>query len=419
MTERTTRIRSDSEREPPGLLSLLGSLPCVSQVVQAISTFNLGPVNALLKRAAYFPLLLAAPSRPGLDAFEVAGEMRRFDIVAEEERSRCVGCNQVGAPAADIRFRWRVVPDDHQGDPERAQPLPALPLLPGVSQRIEVLDWELRFRDGASGFRAYGMGRTLPDAAAGNGVALVLEMLAGYGRLAGLAGTVVASGTLSPQGGLSLGVIVRVMDPAGGLAAQGPPGPLPPEAGPEPGATWLAFFGETDPDNPVTLRISLGEGILGSNVFELMRTVDLDFDAVADRLRSRTVEGALTGGLRAQLDFNPLDPRPVSPIRTRYGVFDFRDRAGRSVGSVAADMIEGRSLRTRVEGMLLPVFRFAGFGPVQSGTGAFAGARGIMTMNSVISVLPRTLANSYILRLDDPDGRFRAAARGTFGGWTS
>src|SRR5687768_13907892 len=114
MTERTTRIRSDSERESSGLLSLLGSLPCVSQVVQAISTFNIGPVTNLLKRAAYFPLMLAAPSQWGTDAFEVASELRRFDIVAEEEQSRYVGRNQIGAPAADVRFRWRVIPDGYQ-----------------------------------------------------------------------------------------------------------------------------------------------------------------------------------------------------------------------------------------------------------------------------------------------------------------
>jgi hypothetical protein len=40
MTERTTRIRLDSERESSGLLSLLASLPCVSQVVQATTLAN-------------------------------------------------------------------------------------------------------------------------------------------------------------------------------------------------------------------------------------------------------------------------------------------------------------------------------------------------------------------------------------------
>jgi hypothetical protein len=423
MTERTTTIRPDSERESPGLLSLLASLPCVSQVVQAVSTFNIGPVTEVLKRAAYFPLVLAAPSFQGMNVFEVAGELRRLDVAAEEGRSGYVGRNRVGDPAADVRFRWRFVPEDYPGDPVRRQPLPASPFQPGISQRIEVFDWELRFRDGVSGFRAYGVGRTLPGVGAASpaaGLAFVLEILEGYGQLAGRTGTVVASGALAPHGGLELGLIVRMLDPAATLLTQEPPRPVPPGAAPEPGVTWLALFGEVDPDNPVTLRLSLSEGILGSNVYERLRVADLDFDVgLGSGLRGRAREGPYAGALRAELDFNPLDPRPVTPIQTRKGVFELRDQAGRRLGSLASNMIEGRSFRTRLTDMLLPVFRFAGFGPVTGGTGGFAGARGIMTMNSIISVQPRTLSNLYILRLDDPNGRFRATAQGAFGGWAS
>jgi len=58
----------------------------------------------------------------------------------------------------------------------------------------------------------------------------------------------------------------------------------------------------------------------------------------------------------------------------------------------------------------MPVFRFAGFGPILGGTGQFDGAEGMMTMNSAISVFPRTLSNLYTFRLYDPSGRFRDAA---------
>lgn len=400
--------------ESPGLLSLLGSLPCVSQTVQAISTFNIGPVTELLRRAAYFPLVLAAPSYRGPDAFEVESALRRFALAA--------GCNRIGGPAADVRFRWRFVPDDYEGDPGRAQAVPPSGFHSEISQRIEVFDWELLFRDSGSGFHAYGVGRTLPGAGAAGaavGVAFVLDVLAGYGQLAGLAGTVVAGGALGADGALEIAVVTRVTDPAGGLLTQGPLDPLL-GAGAEPGVTYLPFLGEIDPAHPVTLRLSLTQGILGSNVFEQLRLADLGFGvAPTGQLQSRTRAGALVGTVSAVLDFNPLDPRPVAPIQTRDGVFTFHDQAGRSLGTLAADMIEGRSFRTRLEGMLLPVFRFGGFGPIRGGTGDFAGARGIMTMNSVISVQPRTLANSYILRLDDPDGRYRALAQGACGEWAS
>jgi hypothetical protein len=422
MTERTTTIRPDSDRESPGLLSLLASLPCVSQTVRAISTLNIAPVTELLRRAAYFPLVLAAPSLWGTGAFEVTGELRRLDIAAEEGRSGFVGRNRLGETAADVRFRWRFVPDDHEGDPERVRPLPALPFQPGLSQRIEVFDWELRFRDGASGFRGYGVGRTLPGVGAGPpavGVGFVLEVLEGYGRLAGRTGTVVASGGLSPQGDLQLGVVIRVVDPERSLLTRDAVAPVPPEARPEPGITYLAFLGETDPNHPVTLRLSLA-GILGSHVHERLRLADLDFESgPAGRLRCRTREGALAGAVRAVLDFNPLALSPITPIQTHNGVFEFHDRAGRLLGSLTSNMIEGRSLRTRLAGVLLPVFRFAGFGPITGGAGGFAGARGIMTMNSIVSVQPRTLSNLYVMRLDDPDGRFRVAAERAFPGWAS
>jgi hypothetical protein len=242
-------------------------------------------------------------------------------------------------------------------------------------------------------------------------MAFVLDVLEGFGRLAGLAGTVVASGTLGPDGRLDLGVVARIMDPSGHLLARWPLPALPPGAKAGAGVTYLAFLGQIDPQNPVTLRLSLTAGILGSNVFELLRSAELDFDT-GGGLHGRTVRGSIVGSVKARLSFNPLALSPLTPIQTRFGSFEFRDSDGRSIGSIAGDMIEGRSFRTRLEGALLPVFRFAGFGPITGCTGDFAGARGIMTMNSVVSVQPRTLSNLYVLRLDDPDGRYGAAAYG-------
>lgn len=424
MPERTTTSRPDCGPDQTSeLLSLLGSLPGVSETIQAISTFNIGPVTALLERAGYFPLLLTAPGRRWGDSFEMEHELRRCELATGEERSRIVARNRVGGPEASVRFRWRFIPDDYVGEPDRVQPLPPLPFQPGASQRVEVFDWGLRFAGGASGFRAYGTGRTLPSAGAAApavGLAFVLDVLEGYGELAGLSGTVVASGVLAPHGALELGLVVRVMAPSGGPLTEPPRAPLPPWASPERGVTWLSFLGQVDPDHPVTLRISLTEGILGSNVFELLRGAELDSASdPAGRLRGGATRGALAGSVSARLDFDPLSLASITPIRTRCGIFEFHDRAGRSLGSLASDMIEGRSFRTRLEGMLLPVFRFGGFGPIQGGSGEFAGARGIMTMNSVISVQPRTLSNLYVLRLDDPDGRYRAAAQNASGGWTA
>jgi len=99
-----------------------------------------------------------------------------------------------------------------------------------------------------------------------------------------------------------------------------------------------------------------------------------------------------------------MDPRPVFPIQTTDGVFTFHDADGREVGTVRANMVEGRAFRTPLPGAPNPVFRFGGFGPVLGGTGAFAGAAGMLSMNSIVSVVPRTLSNLYVLRLVDQRG---------------
>jgi hypothetical protein len=144
----------------------------------------------------------------------------------------------------------------------------------------------------------------------------------------------------------------------------------------------------------------------------MLRAAGLDFAVTGGQIRSRATRRGLVGTVSARLSFDPLTLCPVTPIQTRQGVFTFHDQAGNGLGTLPSDMTEGRSFRTSLSGRLLPVFRFGGFGPILGGTGELAGARGIMTMNSVISVQPRTLSNLYVLRLDDPDGRYRALAGG-------
>ncbi len=413
----TNRSDPAVSNEPPGLLHAFASLPGVSEILRAVTTYNIGPVTELLERAAYFPVLIAAASRPVAGVFEVAHEARRFEIATVEAVAggRLLGVNRAGGPAARVRFRWRSVPEGSVGTPGLPADLPPLPLRPDVSQRVEVFDWVLRFPDGASGYRAYGTGRTLPGvgtAGPGVGLAFVLDVLEGFGQLAGLAGTVVASGSAGPDGALSLMAMSRIMDPAEGLITTTPVFPPLAAAPGEPGVTYLAFLGQVDPEHPVTLRVSLTEGFLGSWVYEMLRAAGLDFAVVGGQIRSRATRRGLVGTVSARLSFDPLTLCPVTPIQTRQGVFTFHDQAGNGLGTLPSDMTEGRSFRTSLSGRLLPVFRFGGFGPILGGTGEFAGARGIMTMNSVISVQPRTLSNLYVLRLDDPDGRYRALAGG-------
>jgi hypothetical protein len=76
-------------------------------------------------------------------------------------------------------------------------------------------------------------------------------------------------------------------------------------------------------------------------------------------------------------------------------------------------MEEGRAFRTYLQGAPWPVFRMGGFGRLRGGTGVFANAQGMMTLNGVISTHPATLSNLYVLRIEDSDGKQRARLDGT------
>src|SRR5205085_9282334 len=101
-------------------------------------------------------------------------------------------------------------------------------------------------------------------------------------------------------------------------------------------------------------------------------------------LRGRSPEGTMIGVVRDTLAFHPLDPRPVSPIRSTNGVFTFCDCNQRVIGTVQSNMVEGRALRTELAGAPMPVFRFGGFGPILGGAGQFSWVDGMWSMNSAV-----------------------------------
>jgi hypothetical protein len=396
-------------------------------------TYKLKEVNQLLKSAAYFPIFNVAnpdsPNQPvplvaGLPflqqylmvAVEVNEELHRFDVNVEPPTAATGlrASDRVGEPVANVHIRWTPVPENFEAAPDLCPP-PTV-LNPFVSQRFVMLNGRLTFKDQrGSGFRAFGAGRTFPVNEGGQRrlrIGAAIEILEGMGAFAGHTGAFVVNGFIQPPRNLALNLVVRVMDPAGDLVARGPLTPIREMPNPDPDAAFMYFLGETDPSRPVKLNVTPDGRILGSQVYERLRLVHFEFDLGAGAgPRSLTNEGPLVGDVVATLHFNPLAPTSVSPISTTNGVFTFYDSQGRHFGQVFSNMVEGRAMRTELAGAPMPVFRFAGFGPLLGGTGQFDGADGMMTMNSAISVFPRTLSNLYTFRLYDPAGRFRDAAR--------
>lgn len=389
-------------------------------------TYQLKAVSRLLKSADYFSIFsihnpaipntpLPSPRDPRrLIGIEANEELHRFEVVVEEPTTRCglKAVNRVGQAVANVHVKWMLIPDDFEAAPGRIPPPTELD--PTRSQRFTFLDGEMVFKDRErSGFRAFGAGRTFPVTINNQlqlRVGAVVDVLEGFGKFKGLPGTIVVNGYLTPPQGLFLNFIVRLMDPGGRLRARSPLGSLRRIHDPDPSSTFMAFLGEDDADNPTTPSFT-PDGIR-ANVHELLRLVHIDFDIGASRgIRSRTKAGPIVGRLSTTLSFNPQDPNRVTPYQTTDGVITFFDRREKTIGALNANVVEGRAFRTELAGAPMPVFRFGGFGPFIGGTGQFTDTIGMMSMNAVISIFPRTLSNLYVLRISDPDGEFRAAAR--------
>ena len=125
--------------------------------------------------------------------------------------------------------------------------------------------------------------------------------------------------------------------------------------------------------------------------------------------------GRVIGSMRAEIRFDLFDPgapgTALSPIPfASYNTFTFQDRDGGEIGSIVADGGEGRTFNLTLDGAPgQRALRFGGVGPLVRGTGAFEGIRGLMTDNSAVGVAPHALATTYVLRVADPDGRYREA----------
>ena len=391
-------------------------------------TYRIETVTHLLRQAAYFSLFsMPNPTQPnkpivkpgvGMIGVEVHEDLHRFNVQVEQPtahpRQGIRAINQVGQPVAQVHIDWRPIPDDYVASPDKEPP--PTPLDPMRSQRFVMLGGQFRFNDGRqSGFHGFGTGRTFPTMINGQPqlrIGAVIDILEGYGRLAGKQGTVVVNGYITPPDGLALNILVRVLDPSGDLLTSSALPPVRPIPAPDPGSTFLMFLGEEDTSKPTTLRRAPDGRMLGASVHERLRLVHLNFD-ISGRagLRSHVTTGPVVGTLSGSLIFNPFAAAPGAPVpfQTQDGVFTFFDRQGKTVGSLKANIVEGRGFTAELPGAPMPVFRFGGFGPFLQGEGMFDGAIGMMSLNAAISVFPRTLSNLYVLRISDPDHKFRAA----------
>lgn len=402
-----------------------GALPDINA-----QTYPFATVQRLLDEAAHFslyslpdegtrPLALAAAAGGGTIGFEQRERLHSFEIDLSPPRPGrgLLAANRIGGRLGAFTSRWLLMPDDFVALPDR--PPPPTVLDDARPQRFVMLDGVCRLGSDGDGFHGFGTGMTFPSIHAGDRrllAAAVGTLTSGFGRFRGLSGTYTYCGMLDPNRGFRGALLCRLMDPQGVLRRDSAPSVRSDSPGdsPDEGATYLLFRGQKrDAEQHTSYLFGPGGDVQGLLVEQLLHRIRIDAPS-AGAPQTHAEVGEAIGRMTARIRFNLFSPdaagTDLSPIAFQsFNHYTFLDREGRTVGSFAADGGEGRTFQ-----LSLPAapgqraLRFGGFGPVVSGDGPFAGLQGLMIDNSVVGVAPHALATLYVVRVEDPDGRFRA-----------
>ena len=161
----------------------------------------------------------------------------------------------------------------------------------------------------------------------------------------------------------------------------------------------------TGTDTPATVLTLVGES--DESGVERIRVARVGNDlANASRLRSFFRAGQEVGSVRGPLPFDPADLRCSLSLMNASRVVSFADPSGRRIGTITADSLEGTAAPEVRDGQTIN--RVVAYGAASRGTGALAGAGGVLTFEAAVEPSGRT-TTLYALRLVDPAGRFRAS----------
>jgi hypothetical protein len=390
-------------------------------------------VQHLIDQAALFHVFVTPDRSPdraarrgsagAITGIDVDETVHRFDLELDPGiGDRPTALNAVGEPIGRASIRFSVVPEEFVARPDREPPPTRLDV--SRSQRFTIQDSIFTFGSGRDGFRVFGAGRTFPMGTGGRDVlwaAAVLNIVEGFGVFRGCDGNLTVCGDLSPERGFVGHMIVRVLDHDGVLRADTE---LPPPQRQHRGdadTSYLTWIGRKAPegqDNSVSVSAS-GE-VRGFNIPADMRRVWVGLAQAGDVIRGRNLRTGEVIGLEIGFGREPL-PRtaqsgsPLFPNRFEgVAKYTFYGPARCAVGSITTNVLEGRSFSvTYPSAPEEPGLRFGFFASVVEGTGCFDGARGMLygAAGSVLAPPPfeHLISNLYVLRLADPEGRFRGA----------
>jgi len=381
-------------------------------------------VLAILKKAAYFsifsvpdpeqlsrgiPLLPFVPA--GIYAIDITESPRRHEISVASSPECGFRTSMIGSAQriAKQHLVLNMMPNNYQAGQGRTPP-PTL-LLPFLSQRFYMSQGVFDFLDPEhSGFRAHASGRFFPATSAGTvylRIGVIVEILQYLGRLQGLIGNLVVNGYTTPPQIFANNFIIRFVDLPGTLISNAPIPPISsPVDNPEPNAAFIQLMAELRPGS--TLVIEPGpDGKKKVRMQQQLRLADNSFD-VFPVLRSRTIEKEIVGEQTTTFVFDPDDPNQVIPLYSVNSEFRFFTKSNKTIGTLKANIFEGRAFRTVIPELQQPFFRVTGFGPFLEGTGQFKDMIGMVSINGALSLTPGAFSAMCMLRMADPLKRFQA-----------
>ena len=361
------------------------------------------------------------------DAFNVDGgfvldvrdRLHRFEsvVLPITENHGMKAAAAVGEAEGTFRCRLMVTPDGFEWSPGQE---PTAILFDSLrSQQFVLLDNVLTFKEGTDGFRGYAIGRTYPVTVNGQPRLLagaVGNIMEGFGKLKGLEGTYTFNGTITPDRGLLGDITLRVVDWDRTLTIDSEIAPLTAIRDPDQQGSYIVLRGQKK-DSRQRSEYSFGPGgsVQGLITPAQWRSAQYSYtDHGYKGLRSEIRIGQIIGTLDATILANLFGPPGTASkpgFFTTEELYTFVDDDGRTIGTITTGVVLGESFDLKFPALPgQPGLRFAGFGPIFGGTGQFAGVQGILTVNSLIGIMPHALSLMHVFRFIDPAGAFRAGS---------
>jgi len=314
----------------------------------------------------------------------------------------------VGESEGKFTCRLTIAPENSPWSPGKEPP----PILFDRyrAQRFVLLDNEFSFGDGEDEFSGYAVGHTYPKTTQGYPTLLagaIGNIVSGRGKFRGLEGTYALNGTITQELGFLGDITLRVLDWNGTLRTDSDLPGLTAIPNPDPKAAHIVLRGQKKDQYVKSGYAFAPDGSLrGITAPAEFRSAEYDFSFSRHRgLRSHVSVGQVIGKLEATIITNlaaPATAETPAPFMTDE-LYTFWDRQGQIVGTINTGVAEGDSFNLVFPSLPgQPGLRFAGYGPTTGGTGAFAGAQGLLTVNSLIGISPHALSLIHTFRLIRP-----------------